>query len=132
MHFIGAGLTFHDSWPDVLRLLKNDLDHISPNIKIREFKFLDFVVPRDKEKDFLSVVLNFEGSRLRYKNEMLQKNIIMKKLLRKCEIEPIDKDVPLVRSRCVEEFNKSGNNWLYLHLLGKVKDHIREDGVEMF
>ena len=132
MHFVGSGLTFHDSWPDVLRLLKNDLDAISPNIKIREFKFLDFVVPRDKEKEFLSVVLNFEGSRLREKSAMLQKNIIMRKLLQKCEIEPIDKDVPLTKPNCMKEFGNGGNLWLYLHLFGKVKDHIREDGVEMF
>ena len=132
MHFVGSGLTFHDSWTDVLRLLKNDLDAISPNIKIREFKFLDFVVPRDKEKDFLSVALNFEGSRLREKTALLQNNIIMRKLLQKCEIEPIDKNVPLIRPNCVKEFGRGGNLWLYLHLLGKVKDHIRADGVEMY
>jgi hypothetical protein len=132
MHFVGTGLAFHDSWTDVLRLLKNDLEHISPNIKIREFKNLDFVVPRDKEKEFLSIALNFEGSRLREKSAMLQNNIIMRKLLQKCEIEPIDKNVPLVNCRCVEECKKKGNIWLYLHLLGKVKDHIREDGVELY
>ncbi len=132
MHFVGSGLTFHDSWTDVLRLLKNDLDAISPNIKIREFKFLDFVVPREKEKDFLSVALNFKPARLSDKFELLQKNIIMRKLLQKCEIEPIDKNVPLIRPNCMDRMNKGGNLWLYLHLLGKVKDPIRADGVEMY
>ena len=130
-HLLGTGLTFHDSWPDVLRLLKNDLEQISGNIKIREIKFLDFVVPREKEREFLSIVLNFDGSRTKKKMEALQNNIIAKKLLQKCEIEPIDKDIPLVQTNCVKEFSRGGNNWLRLHLLGKVKDMIRKDGVEM-
>lgn len=130
-HFVGTGLTFHDSWPDVLRLLKTDLDKISGNIKIREFKFLDFVVPRSKEREFLSLALNFDGSRVKNKIETLHNNLIVKKFLQKCEIEKIDKDIPKVSTDCVKEFGRGGNNWLYLNLFGKVKDFIREDGVEL-
>ncbi len=122
MHFIGTGISFSDSWPEVLRILKSDLEKISGNIKIREIKFLDFVVPRSNEKDFLSIALNFEGSRLPHKIDMLKKNLIVKKFFQKLEIEPIDKNVPLVSSDCVKEFQRGGNLWLYLHLIGKVND----------
>lgn len=132
MHFIGSGLTFSDSWPEVLKKLNADLQRISGNIKIRELKFLDFVVPKDKEREFLSVVLNFEGARLKQKTEDLRNNIIIKKILQKCEIEPIDKNIPLTPTDCVREFNRGGNLWLYLHLIGKVKDPFNSEGRELF
>jgi len=131
MHFIGSGLTFHDSWPEVLRRLKCDLEKISGNIKIRELKFLDFVVPRGNEKDFLSIVLNFDGSRLQNKFEAFENNLLVKKFFKKCEIEPLDKDVVLVSSDCVKEFKRGGNLWMYLHLFGKVKDINMPSGLEM-
>jgi len=131
MHFIGVGLAFSDSWPEVLQRLKSDLEKISGNIKIREMKFLDFVIPRSKENQFLSIVGNFRGSRLGPKIDIAKKNYLVKKLFQKFDIEPIDQNVPLVSTDCVKEFKRGGNLWMYLHLLGKVKDMNLPSGSEM-